>query len=132
MSTSIPTIETFMTTVPVCVESGASLARAHALFAEHGIRHLPVLGPGGALAGLLTDRDLKLVMTMNVLYQDLVVADVMRTGIFTVEPDAPLDEVAAEMAAGKHGSAVVVRRQKVIGIFTTVDVCRALVGLLRT
>jgi len=127
---SIPTIERFMTPVPVCTESTASITGAHALLKEHGIRHLPVLAPSGALVGLLTDRDLKLVLAMNVHAADVVVSEVMRTNFFTVDPATPLDEVVAEMAAGKHGSAVVVDRRKVVGIFTTVDVCRALAELL--
>jgi acetoin utilization protein AcuB len=130
MSNPIPTIQEFMTPVPVCIESTASIGRAHALLREHGIRHLPVLGPSGTLAGLVTDRDMKLAMSMNVHAADVIVSEVMRTGIYTVEPGSPLDEVAREMAAGKHGSAVVVQNRKVIGILTTVDVCRALADLL--
>ena len=129
MAKGIPTIQKFMTTVPVCVEAGAPLTRARLLFAENDIRHLPVLGPNG-LVGLLTDRDLKLVMSLQVHAGDVKVADVMRTEVYTVTPHAPLDEVAAEMAAGKYGSAVVVDNRKVVGIFTTVDACRALSELL--
>jgi acetoin utilization protein AcuB len=47
-----------------------------------------------------------------------------------VEPGAPLDEVAREMAEHKHGSVVIVQNQKVLGIFTSVDACRALYDLL--
>lgn len=130
MSNSMPCIQEFMTSVPVCIESDAGITRAYALLREHGIRHLPVLGPTGTLVGLITDRDLKLVMSMNVHAADVPVSDVMRTGIYTVDPSSPLDEVAAEMATGKHGSAVVIQNRKVIGIFTTVDVCRALAAVL--
>jgi acetoin utilization protein AcuB len=132
MSKPIPPVHTYMTTVPVCIETSAPLTRAQALLKEHGIRHLPVLDSAGALAGLITDRDLRLVMSLNVHAADAVVADVMRTGVYTIEPNTPLDEVAADMAAGKHGSAVVMQNRKVVGIFTTIDVCRALAELLRT
>jgi acetoin utilization protein AcuB len=124
------TIRELMTPVPVCTEAGDSVTRAHALLREHGIRHLPVVGPGGALLGLVTDRDLALTLAMNIHAGDVKVADVMRRDVFTVEASAPLDEVAAEMAEGKHGEAVVVDRKRVIGIFTTVDVCHALVTVL--
>jgi len=50
---------------------------------------------------------------------------------FTVSSDASLAEVCAEMAEHKYGCAVVLQRDKVIGIFTTVDACRALGELLR-
>jgi CBS domain-containing protein len=47
-------------------------------------------------------------------------------------PEAPLDEVVAEMGARKYGSAVVMQNDKVVGIFTTVDVCRAFAELLHS
>ncbi|MFM2420592.1 MAG: hypothetical protein RL385_5315, partial [Pseudomonadota bacterium] len=47
-----------------------------------------------------------------------------------VSPDAPIDEVVGEMAAKKFGSAVVQQNHKVVGIFTTVDVCKAFAELL--
>jgi len=36
------------------------------------------------------------------------------------------------MAKNKYGSAVVTQHAKVVGIFTTVDVCRAFADLLHT
>jgi len=48
---------------------------------------------------------------------------------YAVPPGAPLEEVAATMAERKLGSAIVVDRGAVIGVFTTVDALRALAGL---
>ena len=58
------------------------------------------------------------------------VEEAMNTSVYAVGPDAPLDEVAGEMAGHKYGSAVVLQNGKVVGIFTTVDACRALQELL--
>lgn len=131
MTKSIPTIQEFMTAVPVCIESTAPITRAQEVLREHGIRHLPVLGAGGAFVGLVTDRDLKLVLSMTMQAAEVAVTEVMRSNVLTVEPTASLEEVVSEMAEGKHGSAVVVKNRKVIGIFTTVDACRALATVLR-
>jgi acetoin utilization protein AcuB len=49
-----------------------------------------------------------------------------------VSPDSPLDEVALEMAENRYGSAIIVQDKKVVGIFTTVDACRALAAILET
>jgi acetoin utilization protein AcuB len=49
--------------------------------------------------------------------------------VYCVSPDAPLVEVAREMAEHKYGSAVVVEGPKVVGVFTTTDALRALVAL---
>ena len=99
---------------------------------EYKIRHLPVL-EGGKLVGLLTDRDLRLVESFkDVDATKLKVEEAMSSVVFSVEPDAALDEVVGTMAERKYGSAVVMQNGKVVGIFTTVDVCRALAELLHS
>ena len=61
------------------------------------------------------------------------VEDVMMPDPYRVPPSATLDRVAQEMAEEKYGSAVVQEEGgKVVGIFTTVDVCRALREVLQT
>jgi acetoin utilization protein AcuB len=82
---------------------------------------------------MLTQRDLALVETLkDVDPRSVKVEDAMSTEVYTVSPDAALDEVVSEMAEKKYGSAVVVSNQKVVGIFTTVDVCTALADLLHS
>jgi acetoin utilization protein AcuB len=55
----------------------------------------------------------------------------MAQTVYSVAPDAPLEEVVAEMGERKYGSAVVMENNKVVGIFTTVDVCRAFAKILQ-
>ena len=62
----------------------------------------------------------------------ITVDDAMSPGVYTVSPNAPIDEVVEEMASKKYGSAVVVQNNKVVGIFTTVDVCSAFSALLHS
>jgi acetoin utilization protein AcuB len=130
MTKPIPAIEKFMTTAPHSVGGAQSVAAAHRMMHEHRIRHLPVL-EGGSLVGMLTERDVALVTSMKgVDANTTTVEDAMTSVVYTVRPDAPLDEVAAEMAQHRYGSAVVVSNGKVVGVFTTVDACRALAELL--
>jgi acetoin utilization protein AcuB len=131
MSKPIPTIQKYMTTVPHSIGNDQTLAKASQMMAEHKIRHLPVLR-GGKLLGILTDRDIKLIESLDVDASELVVEEAMTEEPYTVAPETPLDEVSSEMAEKKYGSAVVVQNHKVVGIFTTVDACRALTELLRT
>lgn len=56
----------------------------------------------------------------------------MEQNVYVVSPSAPLDEVAAEMARKKYGSAVVMQNEHVVGIFTAVDALTALAELLHT
>jgi len=56
----------------------------------------------------------------------------MSQSVYSVTPDTPIDSVVSEMAARKYGSAIVMQNEKVVGIFTTIDVCRAFAELLHT
>ena len=130
MSKPIPSIRKYMTTAPHSVGREQTLATAHALMREHGFRHLPVL-EGGKLVGLVTMRDLHLIETLrDVDVNTVTVDDAMTAEVYAVSPDAPLDEVAAEMAERKYGCTIVMQNEHVVGVFTTVDACRALHDLL--
>lgn len=132
MSKAIPTIQKFMTTSPHSIGADQPLSIAHRMMHEHEIRHLPVLS-GGKLVGMLTERDLGLVESLNgVDPSKVTVDDAMSTTVYSVPPTAQLDDVVSEMAAHKFGSAVIMQNDKVVGIFTTVDVCAALADLLHS
>src|SRR4051812_22955657 len=130
MTRAMPTVQKFMTTAPHSIGPDQTLAHAHDVMHAAKIRHLPVL-VGGKLEGILTERDLRLVESLKDVDPKVVtVEDAMSTNVYAVGPDAPLDEVALEMAEHKYGSVVVLQNNKVVGIFTTVDACRALHDLL--
>jgi acetoin utilization protein AcuB len=130
MGKAIPRIDAYMTASPHSIGRDQPLTIAHHRMREHRIRHLPVLD-GGALVGVLTERDVALVTSMKEVDPALAtVEDAMAADVYAVPPEAPLDEVARAMAEHRYGSAVVVSRDKVVGVFTTVDACRALAALL--
>lgn len=132
MSKPIPTISKYMTTSPHTIGVDQPMAQAHRMMREHHIRHLPVLR-GGQLIGVLSDGDLHLIETLRDVDPDKVlVEDAMTQNPYSVSPEAPLDEVVAQMAEHKYGSVVVMQNHKVVGIFTTVDACRAFAEMLHT
>jgi len=99
---------------------------------EHNIRHLPVLR-GAKIVGLVSDRDLNTLETLkDVDPHKVLVSEAMTEDPYLVSPDAALDEVVSTMADRKYGSAVVMQHDKVVGIFTTVDACRAFADLLHS
>ncbi|MBL8607447.1 MAG: CBS domain-containing protein [Myxococcales bacterium] len=121
-----------MTTSPHSIGIDQTLTHAHAMMREHHIRHLPVLS-GGKLVGMLTDRDLRFIETLkDVDPTEVKVEEAMSSEVYSVSPDSQLDDVVSEMAQHKYGSAVIMQNQKVVGIFTTVDVCKAFAELLHT
>lgn len=130
MTIPMPTVRSFMTACPHTVGADQTVSFAHTVLYQHRIRQLPVLD-GGQLAGLLSERDLTLIASLrDVDPNSIKVEEVMSLSLYKVAPDAPLDQVAREMAAKKYGAAVVVENNTVVGIFTTVDACSALASVL--
>jgi acetoin utilization protein AcuB len=127
---AMPRIADFMTPIPHCIRSDETLAVARARMKAHGIRHLPVLDPDG-LAGLLSERDLDIIeKCRDVAPERVAVHEAMMPVVYTASIDAPLDEIAADMSERHYGSAVIVDKGRVVGIFTTTDALRALKALL--
>lgn len=122
----IPHIDKVMTPMPHTIGKDISLKQAMGMFREHNFRHLPVQD-GGKLVGVLTDRDVKLVMSIQGATDQLTVEDAMTPDPYTVTPQTPLDRVTDEMAEHKYGC-VIVRQEngKVVGIFTATDALRYL------
>ena len=132
MTKPIPQVSKYMTTTPHTVRPSLKLDEAMKLMREHQIRHLPILD-GEQLVGLLTERDIRMIESFKgVDPGKMIVEDAMEQSVYVVPPGALLDEVAAEMASKKYGSAVVMQNQKVVGIFTVVDALTALAELLHT
>lgn len=132
MSKPIPPIRKFMTTQPHTIAADQTMETAHKLMRTHHVRHLPVLRPDG-LAGIVSAGDLHFIETLkDVDPTRVMVEDAMTQDVYTVGPDAPIDEVVQEMAERKLGSTIVVDNAKVVGIFTTVDACRAFADMLHT
>lgn len=127
-----PEVISFMTPFPYSVEVDAPLADAHRLMHQHGFRHLPVT-LGGQIAGILTDRDINLILGPDFGSpdeRDLKVRDAFVEEACIVPASAPVGKVAKMMADRHIGSAMVTRNDKLVGIFTVTDACRALAQLL--
>ena len=121
-------IKHFMTSNPVTIDEHQSLATAKRVMRDRGIRHLPVLS-GGRLVGLLSLRDVYFIETLpGVNPEDVLVAEAMSSDVYTVSPTTPIDEVVGAMADNKYGSVVVTDSERTVGVFTTVDALRALLG----
>jgi len=128
---TIPTIRQFMTAAPETIGADLTLAQARDRMFQLNARHLPVL-EGGALVGILSDRDVALIDSVFGDLSHLQVRQAMTGQPFTCGPEAHVHAVAAEMAAHKYGTAIIVDRDhpgQVLGLFTTTDALRALAQL---
>lgn len=129
----IPAIKSVMTPFPYSVDEGATVDVALEFMREHQIRHLPVTD-GGELAGMISDRDIKLMLGPDFAYpkaNELLVRDAMVRDAYVVDLGTRLDEVLQHMAEQQLGSAIVTRKGKLAGVFTVTDACHAFAEHLR-
>lgn len=127
----MPPVSRYMSAQPHTVPRATTLRQAHRLMREHDIRHLPIV-EDGELVGVVSERDLHLCETIpDVDLDDTFLDEAMTEHPFVVTGDTALDEVVDIMAEKKYGSAIIMGRDGVEGVFTSVDACRVLAELLR-
>ena len=127
-----PQVIAYMTPFPHSIDIDAPLAQARKMMREGDFRHLPVTS-GGAIVGIVTDRDIKLLLGPdcgNPDERELKVYDAYIDKPCVVPASTPLATVARTMAQHHIGSVIVTKNDKLVGIFTVTDACRALAEIL--
>ncbi|HSJ10385.1 MAG TPA: CBS and ACT domain-containing protein [Longimicrobiales bacterium] len=119
------------------VAPDTSLADALAITRQHRIRHLPVMSHG-KLAGLLSDRDLRLAIPpawavdhtqlLAALHQRTV-GEIMVTELITVTPDTAIEDAAKLLYTHRIGCLPVLDGGTLVGILTETDLLRAFTEL---
>jgi acetoin utilization protein AcuB len=126
-----PQVIAVMTPFPDSIDIDAPLSQARRMMRE-GFRHLPVTC-GGNVVGVVTDRDIKLLLGPDFGSPDereLKVHDAYIDKPCVVPASTPVAVVARTMAEHHIGSAIVTKNDKLVGIFTVTDACRALAEIL--
>jgi acetoin utilization protein AcuB len=129
------TIRELMVGGLITVRPETPVPQARDLMAKEKIRHLLVTGPGGALAGIVTDRDIRLNLPsratslsageINHLLTKLTVAEIMTRSVITIGPDRPARDGAQLMLDHKIGALPVLDDGHLVGIITETDILRA-------
>ena len=128
-----PLVKSVMTPFPYAIELDAPLLDARRMMLEHHVHHLPVTSRH-ALRGIVTDRDIKLLLGPELDYPDprkLTVEDAYVADAYEVDLNTPLSVVVLEMARRHIGAAIVTGHGRLAGIFTTTDACRVFGEWLR-
>lgn len=131
--TRIPTIKVVMTPFPYSVDAMEDVRTAHGMMAQQGIRHLPVTRER-KIVGIVSERDIFIadaVLGQRTGEIGVPVWSVCTREPYVVDIDAQVDKVADEMANRHIGSALVTKNDKLAGIVTTTDICRAYADLVR-
>lgn len=101
---------------------------------DHGIRHMPVLGEDGRLAGLVSDRDLRrpdrLDDDPNVVHQWILdnhtrVEALMTARPTTIDADAPIATAVDLLIEHRFGALPVLSSGRLVGMISAVDLLKA-------
>jgi acetoin utilization protein AcuB len=130
-----------MTRNPITITKQTTIAEALELMRKHNIRRLPVMEKD-KLIGIVTDRDLSevspspatslSVFEINYLLAKMKISDVLpkHQEIFTIEPDAYVEEAAIIMREHKVSALPVLEYGKLVGIITETNIFDAFIDLL--
>ncbi len=130
---SMPSIMLVMTPFPYYVELDDPLSRAEDMMKSHGVHHLPVQN-NGRLAGILSAMEIERFHRTHPeprSVADEMVRDCHFGEAYLVDRHHPLDEVLIEMVRRHLDSVLVTKRDKLVGIFSTSDVCQTFGDILR-
>ena len=122
----MPIVGAVMTSFPYFVVADDPVTKLERMMDEHGIRHLPVQEKG-KVVGIVSERDLHHRVSRETtveLKSDLRARDIMLANPYVATFNTPLNEVVSQMALRRIGSAIVLRRGKLAGILSAIDVCR--------
>jgi len=125
----IPTIKSVMTAFPYWIDINETLLAAEKMMLEHEINHLPVK-QDGKLTGVISAHDIKQAKETKGECKQIV-KDVCILNVYKVDMDEPLDNVVSHMANYHIGSALVMKEDRLAGVFTVNDACHCFVDYLR-
>lgn len=124
------TVNDLMTPIPNTVSTTTRLRQVMEIMKTENCRQLPVL-EGGRLVGILTDRDIRLVMNSPLVlhgrWQDEEILDqvtaesCMTPNPMTVSPETPAYRAANMLSIYKFGAMPVVDGDTLVGIITVTD-----------
>lgn len=125
-----------MRTTLVTIPPDTPLIKAREILEEKRIAHLLVVGAGGNLTGIVSDRDLKQNWAspavalskheLNYLLSKVTVESIMIKKIMTVSPLTTIERAALVMQQNRIGALPVLDGGRLVGIITTRDVMQIL------
>ncbi len=130
-----------MTSDPLTVTEGTTVAEALSFMKQHSVRRLPVMDHRKKhMVGIISEKDLLYaspspatslsVYEIGYLLSRLKVEEIMTKDVITVSPDAPLEDAARIMADNKIGGLPVVEDGKLVGIITETDIFKVTLEML--
>jgi acetoin utilization protein AcuB len=131
-------VSDWMTRKVFIIAPDSSVSDAVKLMKEKKIKHIPVV-KDERLKGIISDRDIREfspskatsldVYELHYLLATTKVKEMMKTKVFTITANSPVEEAAMFMFDNNIGSLPVVEDSKVVGIISDRDIFRVLVDI---
>jgi CBS domain-containing protein len=116
----------------VSIDFTADLATAAKLLTKHNIGAVVVLGVGGRLAGILSERDLVRAMAENgITALQLPVGQVMTRDVSTSEVDDSIASVMDRMTKGRFRHMPVLEKDRLVGMVSIGDLLKLNIETIR-
>ena len=118
-------VQDIMSTNLITVETKEPVSAAARLMQERNIGVIPVKKENGALAGMLTDRDIVLrCVAAGRDPANVKIEDIMSTGAVTAAPGEDVTAALARMRAEQVRRLPVVEGETLVGMLSLADVAR--------
>ena len=113
----------------VTIRPEQTLREALAMLAEHSIGAVLVTDAGGALVGILSERDIVREAVRNERFFDLPVSTIMTRNVISGQPGDDLNACATTMTSKRFRHLPVMGDAGLVGIVDITDVCSALLDV---
>ena len=118
-----------MTAFPYSVDTSSTVKNAQDYLLQHNLGHLPVTNKE-ELLGVISARDIRFYLLQEDAEKKRKVSDIPLGNTYIVDLNERLDSVLRTMADKRVDSALVTKQGKLVGIFTSTDVCKSFAGYL--
>jgi acetoin utilization protein AcuB len=122
----IPRIEELMTPFNHTIQASKSVKQAKSYMYQHDISHLPVI-EDGEFVGVVTDQDIKLaqaVVDADHFDEKHRVGELCLSEPYVIPSTARADKILSEMGQKGLDCALIMKNDKLVGLFTATDACR--------
>lgn len=121
-------VRDFMNTAPAVIEPDADLSAALQLMAERKNRHLVIIDGGGAVTGILSDRDLALyydpIKMTQERWEEVKVSQIMAPNPIAIGSTAPINDAARLLLREAISALAVVDNGQLVGVLSDRDFTR--------
>jgi CBS domain-containing protein len=121
----MPTASDIMTADVRSVSPATTIAEASTTMRDRRVGALPVVGDDGRLVGILTDRDIVVNVLANGGGPDSTIETYGVREVFSVPPEADIDEIQALMREHQVRRVPVLDDGALVGVVSLADIARA-------